>query len=369
MHSRFLSFIFSITLLGAVAQAGNTEPYYAGVSPKAEAVFVVDMNSLMASPLVKAIEQMMSQGQPPKENPDELAMGLTEHTGATKKDLGKFVLSTSDVMALQSLNGQSEPDPKLLEKAGMMMAFQFKTKISKDQFDAWLKSQTPEEELKTTKKSNVGDGVLYTDEGPNAGMAMGMLPVGDQSIIFVGGNDSVKQAMEAGKGTLPQNIAVAQTLVTSIPNIFIMASPSDKWREQLVAQAQGEDGNAAYIEDAQQFAFGLNVSDGIKLLSGVKFKNADTAKNAYTELNDAVTELQSQPMEPGNPLMMFGTVIKNLNVTEQGDEIRVATELGAMESQQMLMMLPMMLMQMQMQQGGGGMGGPQGGGMQQAPGM
>lgn len=355
MYSRILSLLFSFMLLGAVAKAANTEPYYAGISPEAEAVFVIDMHSLMASPLVQTIEQMMGQGQP-KKDPKALAMGLTEHTGATKDDLGKFVLSTSDVMSLQEMSGQGEPNADELKAANLVMTFQFKKEITKDQFDAWIKSQTPPEEQETTKKTDMGDGVLYTDESEGGALAMGMMPAGGETIIVVGAEDTVKSAMKAGKGSLPKNIAVAQTLLESTPNILVLASPSEQWKEQLAQQAaEGEGNNATYVEDAEQFAFGLNISDGLKLLSGVKFKNAATAKTAYTELNEAVTEMQGAPMEPGNPMAMFGAVVQNMKVTEKGDAISLTTEMGAMESQQMLYMLPMMFMGMQQ---GGGMGGP-----------
>ncbi|MFB9899142.1 hypothetical protein [Cerasicoccus arenae] len=350
MRNRFFSSIFAVTMLFSAARADVAESYYAGVNPDAEMVFIADLESLLASPLVMAVQQMMQQFSP-SENPKALAMGLTEFTGATTDDLGRFVVSTSDVALLQQMNGAEEMSKEQINQSGMIMAFQLNKGISKEQFQAWVESITAPDEMAKTEKKAVGNGVVYQSPDAN-GMTVGFLPSTGQTMIFVGGDVAVTKALTDEKGTLPKSIAVAQSLVPSMPNIALLASPSEAWKADLIKQAEEnmeDEGEAAYIKDAEQFTFGLNISDGIKILSGMKFQSADTAKSAYTNLNETVTELKAMPMEQG-PMMMLMPFITRLQVAENGDTISLDTEMSAVESQQMLMMLPMLMMQ-QMQGG------------------
>jgi len=369
MRIRSLITTASFLALGAFAQANNTEPCYAGVSSDAEMLIIVDMQSLSQSTLAQMIETMMQQGQPPAD-PNALAMGFTEFTGATRADLSKAALSTSDVIALRDMEG--EPDAEAIDMAKMMFAIQFNKAISKSQFDDWVQSQLEANETENTEKEDVGDGVLYTNQVDNPELGLGFLPAGEQSVVFIGSKKGVTEAIKAGKGTLPKSMATAQSLLPSIPNIMMLAAPSERWKAEFVKDNAGQGGDMSYIEEADEIAAGLNFSDGIKLLSGVKFDNEKKANEAYTSLNESISALKAQMSNPSQPnpmLMMFGSVIQNLQISENGDQVNVSTEMGAAESQQLLMMLPMMLMQMQMQQGGGGMQPGMQPGAQPAPGM
>lgn len=353
MRNRLFSVFVSLMLLGGVARAD--EASYAGVSEDAELVFVADLQSLSASPLIMMIEQMMQMqsGEAP-EDPKALAMGITEHTGLTRDHLGKFVFSAVNINQISEF--EEQPSAAQINDSGLLMSFQFTQAISPEQFDAWVQSQVAKDETITeTVKSNVGDAILYTDKSEESGAAIGLLPTEGGSVVFIGAEKSVTAALNAKSGALPKNIATAQSLIPSMPNLVILASPTAAMKEQLLADAT-DPANAAYIQDTDQLAFGLNVSDGLKLLTGVKFGSAETASKAYADLSSFIAEMKAQPAD--GPMMMLASVIQNLKATDNGQAVGLSTELSPMECQQLLMMLPMMFMQMQMQQQ------QQGGGMQ-----
>ncbi|WP_309387112.1 hypothetical protein [Cerasicoccus frondis] len=354
MRSRLVSLmLFPLVLAGAVR--AESEAYFAGISPDAEMVLIADLESLLASPLVQQV-QMMVQQFSPSENPKALAMGLTEYTGATTDDLGKVVLSASNVQLLQSIEDPSMVSKKQIEETGVMLTFQLNKSIPADKFQEWVNNVTPPAELAKTKKTQVGKGDLYETEG-DTGMAMGFLPSDTQTLIYVGGEAGVKSALKTGEGELPKDLVTAESLAASLPNLAVLASPSKEWKEQLVASAEanmeGED-DTIFIKEAQQFLFGLNISDGLDILSAIKFANEEIANEAYTALSESITEFKATPLEPG-PMMLAAPLLNAMNVTESGDSVTFSTGLNAQQAQGILAMLPMLIMS-QMQQGMGPMG-------------
>ncbi|WP_309398854.1 hypothetical protein [Cerasicoccus maritimus] len=364
MHSRFVTMMLFPLALASVARAeSNAQPYFAGMSPDAEMVLIADVESLLASPLIQQIQAMV-QSMSPSENPNALPMGLTEFTGATNQDLGKIVVSTRDVMLLQEIDDPSTVSKEQIEQTGVMLAFQINKGIGADSFQQWVESVTPPEELAKTSKSEVGKGLLYNSEG-QTGMAMGFLPSDAQTMIFVGSEPSVKTALTTGSGKLPAKVATAETLSATLPNLAVLAAPSAAWKQQLVSSADekftsAED--AEFIKQAEQFLFGFNITDGLTILSGIKFANDAIANKAYTAMDESITEFKATPIEPG-PMSLLAPLINKMQVTEDGDAVTFSTGMNAGESQQMLMMLPMLVMS-QMSQGmgpgGPGMGAPAG---------
>ncbi len=355
--------LFPLALASVARAESNAQPYFAGMSPDAEMVLIADVESLLASPLIQQIQAMV-QSMSPSENPNALPMGLTEFTGATNQDLGKIVVSTRDVMLLQEIDDPSTVSKEQIEQTGVMLAFQINKGIGADSFQQWVESVTPPEELAKTSKSEVGKGLLYNSEG-QTGMAMGFLPSDAQTMIFVGSEPSVKTALTTGSGKLPAKVATAETLSATLPNLAVLAAPSAAWKQQLVSSADekftsAED--AEFIKQAEQFLFGFNITDGLTILSGIKFANDAIANKAYTAMDESITEFKATPIEPG-PMSLLAPLINKMQVTEDGDAVTFSTGMNAGESQQMLMMLPMLVMS-QMSQGmgpgGPGMGAPAG---------
>ncbi|WP_269539173.1 hypothetical protein [Cerasicoccus fimbriatus] len=360
MRKRLLSmFLFPLALAG-VARA-ESESYYAGINPDAEMVLVANLESLLASPLVQQIQAMVQQFDP-ESDPNSLPMELTTYTGATSQDVGKIVLSASDVLLLQEINDPSQVTKEQMEKTGVMITVQINKAIDAAKFNEWVEMQTPPAEKDKTTKSDVGKGVMYSSTD-DSGLAMGFLPGESETLIMIGSDTGVTSGLKTGKGELPAKLATAASLSSSLPNIAIMASPSADWKEQLVASAKenmdGED-DTVFVEEAEQFLFGINITDSLNILSGIKFANQETANEAFNALSEAVADFQSEPMEPGPMTSLFVPLVNRMSVTEDGEAVTFSTGMNAGESQQMLMMLPMLILsQMQNMQGpapaGGGM--------------